>query len=452
MKSPPRAAWKAAAYATVAHFVATMRALPHHDLPDSMTHAPRRRHAPLALFFAPALHALSRRSPAPVLRGVGLALALTLALTACGEKKTAAAGGGAPAEVGVITLQAESHTFTTELPGRTSAFLVAEVRPQVGGILQKRLFTEGSLVKAGQVLYQIDPASLEVALATAQAQLAKAQTNQRAAQVNATRNAGLIQSRAISQQQYDDGQTALAQAQSDVAGAQAAVRAAELNLGYTRIKAPISGRTSASSVTPGALLTANQAQLLTTITQTDPLYLDITQSSTEVLRLKKELADGRLTQDAKGTARVAIVLDDGSAYAHPGTLQFSGVQVNPATGAITLRATVPNPEGLLMPGMYLRAVLQEGTSEHALLAPQQAVTRDPAGVARALVVKADDTLESRRIVTGAAVGNRWVVLSGLSAGERILVDGSQRVKAGDKVKPVPWQPRPQAAEDTAAQR
>ena len=373
-------------------------------------------------------------------------LVCTLSLVACGPKASAPAKGGGPAEVGVITLQAQAHTFTTELPGRTSAYLSAEVRPQVGGILQKRLFTEGAEVKAGQVLYQIDPASLEVQLATAQAQLAKARTNQRAAQVNAARNAELIKARAISQQQYDDGQTALAQSESDIATASAAVRAAELNLGYSRIKAPISGRSSASSVTPGALLTASQAQALTTITQLDPLYVDITQSSTEVLRLKKQLADGQLTQDKKGAARITLVLDDGSTYAHAGTLQFSGVQVNPATGAITLRATVPNPEGLLMPGMYVRARLQEGVSERALLAPQQAVTRDPAGVARVLVVKDDDTLENRRIVTGAAVGNRWEVLAGLAAGERILVDGSQRVKAGDKVKPVPVQPG--AAEPT----
>lgn len=373
-------------------------------------------------------------------------LVCTLSLVACGPKSSAPAKGGGPAEVGVITLQAEPHTFTTELPGRTSAYLSAEVRPQVGGILQKRLFTEGAEVKAGQVLYQIDPASLEVQLATAQAQLAKARTNQRAAQVNAARNAELIKARAISQQQFDDGQTALAQSESDVATAQASVRAAELNLGYSRIKAPISGRASASSVTPGALLTASQTQALTTITQLDPLYVDITQSSTEVLRLKKQLAGGQLTQDRKGAARITLVLDDGSTYAHAGTLQFSGVQVNPATGAITLRATVPNPEGLLMPGMYVRARLQEGVSERALLAPQQAVTRDPAGVARVLVVKDDDTLENRRIVTGAAVGNRWEVLAGLTAGERILVEGSQRVKAGDKVRPVPVQPG--AAEPT----
>lgn len=372
-----------------------------------------------------------------------------LALAGCGDKKAAPTGPGGPAEVGVMTLQTQAHTFTTELPGRTSAFLMAEVRPQVGGILQKRLFTEGAPVKAGQVLYQIDPASFEVQLATARAQLSRAQTNQRAAQVNAARNAELIKSQAISQQQYDDSQTALAHSQSDIAAAKAAVQAAELNLGYTRIKAPIGGLSSASSVTPGALLTANQAQSLTTITQLDPLYVDITQSTTEVLRLKKQLADGQLTHNEKGAARITLVLDDGSRYAHEGTLQFSGVQVNPATGAITLRATVPNPEGLLMPGMYVRARLQEGVSEHALLAPQQAVTRDPAGVARVLVVKDDNTLESRRIVTGAAVGNRWEVLSGLTAGERILIDGSQRVKAGDKVKPVPV-PVPAPAQESAA--
>jgi len=411
-----------------------------------MTFAPRRHPADRA-----PLPRTSPSHPFAAARSCAL-LACVLALAACGPKTAAPSGAAGPAEVGVMTLQAEPHTFTTELPGRTSAFLAAEVRPQVGGILQKRLFTEGAKVKAGQVLYQIDPASFEVQLATAQAQLAKAQTNERAAQVSAARNAELIKARAISQQQYDDGQTQLAQAQSDIATARAAVRAAELNLGYTRIKAPIAGLTSASSVTPGALLTANQAQLLTTITQTDPLYVDITQSTTEVLRLKRQLADGQLTRDEKGAARITLVLDDGSTYAHEGTLQFSGVQVNPATGAITLRATVPNPEGLLMPGMYVRARLQEGVSEHALLVPQQAVTRDPAGVARALVIKDDDTLESRRIVTGSAVGNRWEVISGLTAGERILVDGSQRVKAGDKVRPVPAQPKTETSAKTDAKR
>ena len=410
-----------------------------------MTSAPRRQPADQA--------PLPRTSPTASFAAArsGALLVCVLALAACGPKAAAPAGPAGPAEVGVMTLQAEPHTFTTELPGRTSAYMVAEVRPQVGGILQKRLFTEGAPVKAGQVLYQIDPASFEVQLASAQAQLAKAQTNERAAQVNAKRNAELIKSNAVSRQQYDDSQTQLAQARSDIAAARAAVQGAQLNLGYTHIKAPIAGLTSASSVTPGALLTANQAQMLTTITQTDPLYVDITQSTTEVLRLKRQLAGGQLTRDSKGAARITLVLDDGSTYAHEGTLQFSGVQVNPATGAITLRATVPNPEGLLMPGMYVRARLQEGVSERALLAPQQAVTRDPAGVARVLVVKEDDTLENRRIVTGAAVGNRWEVLSGLTAGERILVDGSQRVKAGDKVKPVPVQPKPAEPTKTEAQ-
>ncbi|QEA13965.1 efflux RND transporter periplasmic adaptor subunit [Comamonas flocculans] len=412
-----------------------------------MNHAPR-RHPARSDFRSPTPSRRLTKAPA-----LCLALALGLALSGCQENK-AASGPAAtgPAQVGVVTLRAESHTFTTELPGRTSAFLVAEVRPQVGGIVQKRLFTEGAQVKAGQPLYQIDPATFEVAVATARAQLSKAQANERAAQVNAARTAELIKARAISQQQYDDSQTQLAQSGADLAAARAALRAAELNLGYTQIKAPIAGRTSASSVTPGALLTANQAQLLTTITQSDPLYVDITQSTTELLRLKRQLAEGQLTQDEKGAARITLVLDDGSTYAHEGTLQFSGVQVNPASGAITLRATVPNPEGLLMPGMYVRARLQQGVSEHALLAPQQAVTRDPTGAARVLVVKEDDTLESRRIVTGNAVDNRWEVLSGLAPGERILVDGSQRVKAGDKVRPIALQQHADAPPAADGQR
>nr|WP_313073882.1 efflux RND transporter periplasmic adaptor subunit [Melaminivora sp.] len=378
---------------------------------------------------------------------LGLATAaLALALAGCkGEGSSKADGGQAPAappEVGVATLAPERQVVTTELPGRTSASLMAEIRPQVGGIVQKRLFTEGAAVRAGQVLYQIDPASFEVALASAQAQQSKARAALATAESNARRNAELLKIDAISRQLHDDSQAAAQLARSDVEVAAAAVRAARINLGYTQVKSPIAGRTSTSTVTPGALVTANQAAALTTVTQIDPLYVDITQSSTELLRLKNELASGRIRRDGSGEAtRVAIVLDDGSTYAHAARLQFSGVQVNPGTGAITLRAVLPNPDGVLMPGMYVRAVLQAGVNEAALLAPQQSVTRDPAGNASVLVVTPEDKVERRRIVTGAAVADRWEVLSGLAAGERVLVDGSQRVRPGDSVRPVPWAPR-----------
>ncbi|GAD22229.1 membrane-fusion protein [Acidovorax sp. MR-S7] len=372
-------------------------------------------------------------------------MALALALAACGDKNAAPAAASQPPEVGVVTLQPERQLVTTELPGRTSAFLTAEIRPQVGGIVQKRLFTEGAEVKAGQVLYQLDAASYEVALASAEAQLAKARATLSTAQTNARRNAELVKIDAVSRQVHDDSQAAAAQAQSDVGVATAAVEAARINLGYTRIKSPIAGRTTTSTVTPGALVTANQAAALTTVSQVDPLYVDVTQSSTEVLRLKNDLASGRFKREGKDDVRVAIKLDDGSTYAHPGRLQFSGVQVNPGTGAVTLRAVVPNPDGLLMPGMYVRAVLEAGVNEQTLLAPQQAVTRDPAGNPSVLVVTPENKVERRRIVTGAAVGNRWEVLSGLSAGERVLVDGAQRARPGSTVRAVPWTPKAQGA-------
>ncbi|WP_019373545.1 efflux RND transporter periplasmic adaptor subunit, partial [Melaminivora alkalimesophila] len=354
-------------------------------------------------------------------------------------------------EVGVVVVAPERQVVTTELPGRTTASLAAEIRPQVGGIVQKRLFTEGAEVRAGQVLYQIDPAGFEAALAAAEAQLSKARAALATAESNARRNAELVKIDAISRQVHDDSQAAAQLARSDVEVASAAVRTARINLGYTQVKSPIAGRTSTSTVTPGALVTANQAAALTTVTRLDPLYVDITQSSTELLRLKNELASGRIRRDGNGeAARVAIVLDDGSTYAQTGRLQFSGVQVNPGTGAIVLRAELPNPDGLLMPGMYVRAVLEAGVNEEALLAPQQAVARDPAGNASVLVVTPEDKVERRRIVTGAAVGNRWEVLSGLAAGERILVDGSQRVRPGDSVRPVPWTPRSQGKAEAPA--
>lgn len=400
-----------------------------------------------AIRVSPALASFSPIPSSPSGPGAGFRLAwgmaLALALAACGDKNAAPAAAGQPPEVGVVTLQPERQLVTTELPGRTSAFLTAEIRPQVGGIVQKRLFTEGAEVKAGQVLYQLDAASYEVALASAEAQLAKARATLGTAQTNARRNAELVKIDAVSRQVHDDSQAAAAQAQSDVGVATAAVEAARINLGYTRIKSPIAGRTTTSTVTPGALVTANQAAALTTVSQVDPLYVDVTQSSTEVLRLKNDLASGRFKREGKDDVRVAIKLDDGSTYPHPGRLQFSGVQVNPGTGAVTLRAVVPNPDGLLMPGMYVRAVLEAGVNEQTLLAPQQAVTRDPAGNAGVLLVTPENKLERRRIVTGAAVGNRWEVLSGLAAGDRVLVDGAQRARAGDTVRPVPWVPKAQ---------
>ena len=374
---------------------------------------------------------------------------LALLVGACSDKKAPAAPKG-PAEVGVVTLQPERQTVSTELPGRTSAFLSAEIRPQVGGIVQQRLFTEGAQVKAGQVLYQLHASPYDVALASAQASVAKAQASVGTAEVNARRNAELVKIDAVSRQVYDDSQAAVVQARSDLAVARAALDNARINLGYTRIKAPISGRTTTSTVTPGALVTANQTAALTTISQLDPLYVDVTQSSTEVLRLKSDLARGRIQKSGQAEAPITLQLEDGSRYPHPGKLQFAGVSVNPGTGAVTLRAVVPNPDGLLMPGMYVRAVLETGINEQALLVPQQGVNRDTAGNASVLLVNAEGKIERRKIAVDAAVGNRWLVGSGLAAGDRVVVDGFQRIKPGDAVKPTEVVVKPMAATPPAA--
>ena len=368
-----------------------------------------------------------------------LALALTGALAACSDKAAPAPDKATPAKVGVITVQSESQTLTSALPGRTSAFMSAEIRPQISGIVQKRLFTEGTTVKAGQALYQIDPAPYQVAEASAKAALAKAQAQARTAQVNAQRNAELVQIDAISRQAYEESQASAQQSASDVAVAQAALQAARINLGYTRITAPIAGRTSLSTVTPGALVTANQAGVLTTIAQIDPVYVDITQSSTDLLQLKRELAQGRFERVGEGAARITLQLEDGSTYPHAGRLQFTGVNVNPSTGAVTLRAVVPNPDGVLMPGMYVQTLLPTGVSSDALLLPQQAVTRDIAGKASALLVNAEHKVERRPIEVDRAIGNRWMVSAGVAPGDTVIVDGFQRIKVGDTVNPQPVQ-------------
>ncbi|WP_232521711.1 efflux RND transporter periplasmic adaptor subunit [Paracidovorax citrulli] len=378
------------------------------------------------------------------IRAAWLVLGLGTILAGCSDKAPAPAPRG-PVEVGVVTLQPERQSVTTELPGRTNAYLVAEIRPQVGGIVQKRLFTEGAEVKAGQALYQLDPAPLEAALASAEASLGRAQATAASAESNARRNAELAKIEAVSRQVADDSQAAAQQARSDVAVARAAVATARINLGYARIQSPISGRTATSSVTPGALVTANQATALTTVSQVDPLYVDVTQSSTDVLRWKTELANGRLQRVGEGQARMRLRLEDGSTYAHAGRLQFSGITVNPTTGAVTLRGVVPNPDGLLMPGMYVRAVLETGVNEQALLVPQQGVTRDAAGNASVLVANAQDQVERRGIEVGAAVGNRWVATAGMAPGDRVIVDGLQRIQPGDAVKPVEVKSLPQGA-------
>ncbi|MCR6479302.1 efflux RND transporter periplasmic adaptor subunit [Variovorax sp. ZS18.2.2] len=347
-----------------------------------------------------------------------------------------AAAAAPEKEVGAITLKHETLALSTELPGRTAAPVIAEIRPQVGGILKERLFTEGSQVKAGQVLYQLDPASLQAAHASAQASVRKAESALATARTVAKRNAELVKIDAISRQVFDESQAAEQQAEADLGVARAAEQTTRIQLGYTRITSPITGWAELSTVTPGALVTANQTAAMTTVQQLDPIHVHVTQSSSELLRLKRELASGRLQRANGAEASIQLLLEDGSKYPHAGRLTFSGVTVDAGTGSVTLRAVVPNPDRLLMPGMYVRAVLQEGVNQAALLVPQQAVTRAPDGSASALVIDTENKVAKRPISVGRAVGTHWQVIDGLAAGDRVMMEGSQRVKVGDKVRVV----------------
>ncbi len=358
-----------------------------------------------------------------------------LLVSACGDKKAPAAAPAAP-PVGVLTVVAQSQGLHTELAGRTRASQSAEVRPQVSGILQKRLFTEGDTVKAGQPLYQIDARTLEAAAKSAEAALAKSRASAQTARTNAERNAELVKIDAISRQVFDESQAQVAQSAADVAVAQAALDNARINLQYSRIVAPIGGQIDLSAVLPGSLVTANQTQALTTISQLDPIHVDITQSSAELLELRRQWQAGAFGKvDASG-APVRLALEDGSAYPHAGKLQFTGATVGQSTGAITLRAVFPNPDRLLMPGMYVRAQLATGVSSDAIVLPQQAVQRDPAGKPSVQLINADNKIEKRPIRLGQALGSQWLVLDGVKPGDRVMVDGFQKARVGQAVTPV----------------
>ena len=363
----------------------------------------------------------------------------SLILAGCNDSQSAVNTAPKDPEVGVVTLALQSTTLKSELAGRTAAQMVAQIRPQVGGIVQKRAFTEGAMVKAGDLLYQIDPASYQSAQASAKASLARAEATAAAARLKAKRQADLFAIEAISQQDNEDAQTALQQAEADVASARAALETATINLERTRIVSPIAGRAETSTVTPGALVTANQETALTTVQQLDPIYVDIPQSSLEVLQLRKALASGSLKSEGDA-ARIQLVLEDGSTYAHEGKLQFAGVTVNTTTGAVTLRALVPNPEPLLMPGMYVRARLDKGTDPGALLVPQPAIGRDNTGKATALVVTPENKVEQRKVEVAEAIGTNWRVTDGLKAGERVIIEGSGKVRPGQSVRVVDVQP------------
>jgi membrane fusion protein (multidrug efflux system) len=350
---------------------------------------------------------------------------------------TAKAAAAAPEkEVGAVTLKHETLALSTELPGRTAAPVIAEIRPQVGGILKERLFTEGSQVKAGQVLYQLDPASLQAAHASAQASVRKAESALATARTVAKRNAELVKIDAISRQVFDESQAAEQQAEADLGVARAAEQTTRIQLGYHAHHLADHRLAELSTVTPGALVTANQAAAMTTVQQLDPMHVHVTQSSSELLRLKRELASGRLQRANGAEASIQLLLEDGTKYPHAGRLTFSGVTVDAGTGSVTLRAVVPNPDRMLMPGMYVRAVLQEGVNQAALLVPQQAVTRAPDGSASALVIDTENKVAKRPISVGRAVGTQWQVIDGLAAGDRVMMEGSQRVKVGDRVRVV----------------
>jgi len=376
----------------------------------------------------------------------------SLMLTACGKQK--GAGGpmqsGSP-EVGVIVVKPQRVVLTMELAGRTSAYLVAEVRPQVGGIIQKRLFTEGTDIKAGEVLYQIEPAMYEAAYASAKANLSRSEANIIPIRLKAGRYAELAKINAVSLQDYDDASAALKQAEADVEASKAAVETARINLAYTRVTAPISGRIGRSSVTNGALVTASQPAALATIQQLSPIYVDVTQSSAELLRLKQNLASGLLISNGAVQARVRLLLEDGSPYPLPGTLKFSEVTVDQSTGSITLRAIFPNPKHTLLPGMFVRAILEEGVNEHAILVPQRGVTRNPAGNAMIMLVGSEEKVEPRIIKVVQSVGDKWLVSDGLKAGDRVILEGLQKARPGTPVKAVPFGSKPDATPAAAAQ-
>jgi membrane fusion protein (multidrug efflux system) len=364
-----------------------------------------------------------------------VAVALTLAACGPGKGKGGPGGGfGGPAEVGYIVAQSQPVGLTSELAGRTSAFLISEVRPQVGGVIKTRLFQEGSLVRAGQSLYQIDPATYQATVNSASAAVAQAQAQATAAKLKADRYKSLVETGAVSKQDNDDAQAAAAQTAAAVAVQKAALDNARINLNYTRVAAPISGRIGKSAVTPGALVTASQAAPLATVQDLSKIYVDLTQTSAEMLKLQAAFNSGKLGRS--GSTQVTLKLEDGSTYPVPGRLEFSDVTVDPTTGSVVLRAVFNNPNGVLLPGMYVRAVLDKGVANDGFLIPQAAVSRDPKGAAIVQVVDAKGGVTPRPVVAAQTVGDKWLVTSGLNAGDKVIVEGLQKVRPGAPVKPV----------------
>ena len=381
------------------------------------------------------------------------AISLSALLAGCGKSDIAPpgpAGGMPPAEVGVVTVTPGDVGLITELPGRLEASRVAQVRARAAGILQKRLFREGSDVKAGQALFDIDGSPYQAAYASAQGSLARAEANLMQASAQAERYKPLAEAQAISQQEFVNAQAARKQAEADVAMGKAAVQTARINLNYAKVTAPISGRIGRSLVTEGALVGQGEATQLAVIQQIDPMYVNFTQSAAEVMKLRRAMEGGQLKRAGTGNAAsVRVVLEDGSEYARPGKLLFSDLTVDATTGQITLRAEVPNPGGALLPGLYVRVRLEQAQASNALTLPQQAVTRSPQGDS-VMAVGADGKVSPRPVKVGGQQGGQWVILDGLKAGEQVMVDGFQKLRGDAPVKPVPWQaPGSQAAAPAA---
>ncbi|MEK8028797.1 efflux RND transporter periplasmic adaptor subunit [Pseudaquabacterium rugosum] len=383
------------------------------------------------------------RPPALALSALVLAAALTLG--ACSEKSAPPARG--PVEVGTVTLKTQDVALPTELAGRTSAALASEVRPQVSGLIQARRFEEGARVQVGQVLYEIDAAPYRAALDQAKAALLNAQATVHSTKLKDQRYAALAADEGVARQDADDAHAAWLQAVAAVEQQKAALETARINLGYTQVRAPITGRIGTSSVTPGALVTASQSTALATIRALDPIHVDLTQSSADLLQLRRAMAAGGLQS---GSAEVSLTLEDGSRYPLKGRLKFAEVAVDEATGSVTLRAQFPNPESVLLPGMYVRATLDQAVARAAILAPQQGITRDPKGKATALVVGTDGKVAQRDVTTTRALGDQWLIASGLAAGDRLIVQGTSKVRAGDAVKVVDVSPTTVAAGTAAS--
>lgn len=369
------------------------------------------------------------------LLGIGVVLGIVIGLIGCEKPVVVAAPERPPQDVGVVTLREEPVEIVTELPGRTAAFRVAEVRPQVSGIVLKRLFEEGSEVQEGDQLYQIDPARYQAAVDSAEAAVERTDAAAQIARLVAQRRSKLVSSSVISKQDFDDAIALAKQADANVTVAKAELERAKIDLEYTRVIAPISGRIGRSSVTEGALVTTGQVTPLATVYQLDPIYVDVTQSSAQLLALKRQLEKGELTGVNGRQAEARLILEDGTIYAHPGKLQFSEVSVDTGTGSVTLRAVFPNPEHELLPGMFVRALVTEGVNETGLLVPQRGVTRNSKGEAVALVVNAEKVVELRILKTDRAVGDRWLVSEGLKAGDRVIVEGLQKTAPGAPVAP-----------------